>query len=57
MNNFVIDTAERRIYSKIKFLFFLLRHLNFNKEEIVYHNFARCPVWVRNLVADIEGGT
>jgi len=36
MNNFVIGTAERRSYSKIKFILFLPRHLNFNKEEIIY---------------------
>jgi len=36
MNNCVTDISECRSYSKIKFLLFLPRQLNFNKEEIIY---------------------
>ena len=30
---------------------------NSKYQDIENYNFARCPVWVWNLVADIEGGT
>ena len=30
---------------------------NFKDQDIYNYNFARGPVWVWNLVADIEGGT
>ena len=29
----------------------------FKDRDIKNYNFARCPVWVCNLVSDIEGGT
>jgi hypothetical protein len=29
----------------------------FKDQDIYNYNFARCPLWVWNLVADIEGGT
>ena len=27
------------------------------RAELYFYNTARCPVWVWNLVAEIEGGT